>query len=91
MTKAFPRVLLGLATSSLLLAGCGPANPSINLLGSYFPSWMLCGLIGVIAAALLHAVLSITAVDEFIPVKLLAYASIAGSLAFAVWLAVFAN
>ena len=90
MTRAFPRILT-VAAFSLLLAGCGPANPSINLLGSYFPSWMLCGLIGVIAAALLHAALSVGGIDEFIPAKLLAYSSIAGSLAFATWLAVFAH
>ena len=90
MTRAFPRVL-GATAAVLPLAGCGPANPSLNLLGSYFPSWMLCGLVGVFAAALLHAALSIGGIDKFIPAKLLAYASIAASLAFVIWLAVFAN
>lgn len=31
----------------LMLTGCSRA-PSFNILGSFFPSWMLCGVIGIL-------------------------------------------
>ena len=33
--------------AALLTAGCSRA-PSFNILGSFFPSWILCGLIGIV-------------------------------------------
>jgi hypothetical protein len=47
---------LCLAAASLIpLTGCRGA-PSINLLGSFFPGWMLCIALGVIGALLLRQV-----------------------------------
>jgi YtcA-like protein len=44
------------ATASLIsLTGCRGA-PSINLMGSFFPGWMLCIGLGVIGALLLRRV-----------------------------------
>jgi YtcA family len=44
----FPAFRIGASTAPLLvLAGCSRA-PSFNILGSFFPSWMLCGLIGIL-------------------------------------------
>ena len=43
----------GIGTASpgvLLIAGCSRA-PTFNILGSFFPSWMLCGVIGILLAA----------------------------------------
>jgi hypothetical protein len=90
MTRIFLRVAPTTAWC-LALGGCVPANPSLNFLGSYFPSWMLCGLIGVVAAALLHAGLAVASIDEFIPAKLPTYIGIAASVALATWLVVFGN
>lgn len=45
------RIVLEL--SMLALLGCAPA-PSQNVFGSYFPSWMLCALGGLFAAALVR-------------------------------------
>jgi hypothetical protein len=53
--------LLLLATP-LLLSGCRGA-PSINLVGSFFPSWMLCVGFGVIGALLLRSVFVRTEVE----------------------------
>jgi hypothetical protein len=37
-----------LASFALLsLAGCDAGAPSLSLVGSYFPAWILCALIGV--------------------------------------------
>jgi len=40
-------------TALIFLAGCRGA-PSINLVGSFFPAWMLCVAIGVIGVLLLR-------------------------------------
>ena len=37
------------AAASLFLTGCGRA-PAINILGSFFPAWMICLTAGVIFA-----------------------------------------
>src|SRR5215831_2450235 len=35
--------------ATAMLAGCSRA-PSFNILGSFFPSWILCGVIGILLA-----------------------------------------
>ena len=46
--ETFQVVKIGALLSGLLLtAGCSRA-PSLNILGSFFPSWMLCGIIGIL-------------------------------------------
>jgi hypothetical protein len=40
----------------LLFTGCSRA-PSINIIGSFFPVWMLCGVIGVVMAFIVRALL----------------------------------
>jgi hypothetical protein len=40
----------------LLCAGCSRA-PSINIIGSFFPVWMLCSLIGVVTAFVVRSIL----------------------------------
>lgn len=57
--ERFPRphrVWMGLVTSLFLLmaAGCsGP--PTFNILGSYFPSWLVCVAISIVLTFLAHA------------------------------------
>jgi hypothetical protein len=51
-----------LSTTPILLGGCRGA-PSINLVGSFFPSWMLCVGLGVIGAILLRSVFVRTEVE----------------------------
>jgi hypothetical protein len=72
------------------LAGCESA-PSRNILGSYFPSWMLCILIGVILAIVARKILLATGVDPFIPSKQLVYLGLSVSLTFFTWLVWFGN
>jgi hypothetical protein len=48
--------------SLLFLSGCRGA-PSINLVGSFFPAWMLCVGFGVIGALLLRSVFVRTEVE----------------------------
>ena len=72
------------------ISGCHSA-PSRNILGSYFPSWMLCALIGIVLTVGVQRILVRAGIDEAIPVKLLAYLSLTVSLTFLTWLIWFGN
>jgi hypothetical protein len=68
------------------LAGCTGA-PSENILGSYFPSWMLCVLAGIGAAILVRQGLVAVGIDKALPAPLLVYLAFTVFFAFAIWLA----
>ncbi len=55
-------------------------------MGSYFPSWMVCSVIGIVASVALRELLVAAGINEFVFVPLLAYAAIAASVTMAVWL-----
>jgi hypothetical protein len=66
-----------------------PHAPTLDLLGSYFPAWMLCAAVGIVAAVVIRQVLVIVGVDEYVIVPLLTYVGIALSVTWLVWLLVF--
>ena len=47
------------------MTGCRGA-PSINLLGSFFPSWMFCMILGVLGALLLRQFFIKTKIDPYL-------------------------
>jgi YtcA family len=67
------------------LAGCSAA-PSQNILGSYFPSWMICALIGLVVTIVIRQLFAVAGIDRTLPVPLLVYLAIATAAAFATWL-----
>lgn len=67
------------------LAGCS-ASPSRNVLGSYFPSWMICALGGIAAAVIARTVLKASGLQREIPALLLVYLSIGAAFTFGLWL-----
>jgi hypothetical protein len=69
----------------LLLSGCSGA-PSQNILGSYFPSWMLCALAGIGLAMVAHRGFILVGIDSALPAPLLVYLALAVFFAFAAWL-----
>jgi hypothetical protein len=52
-----------------LIAGCDGA-PSRNILGSYFPSWMVCALVGIVLALVARGVLKATGLLQELPAPL---------------------
>ena len=50
--------------SPLGLGGCEPGAPSLSLVGSYFPAWILCSLIGVAVGLAARVALSATRLAE---------------------------
>ncbi|MCU1281210.1 MAG: hypothetical protein JWM53_4756 [bacterium] len=63
--------------------------PSLNIFGTFFPSWMLCALLGLVAALVAHGLLSRTRLGGEIKPALLAYPSIALSVTFILWLTLY--
>jgi hypothetical protein len=76
-----------LSTLSILLviSGCSH-SPTLNLLGSFFPAWMLCAVLGVVAAVIIHRILRYYGIDEYVLAPLLTYACFAVAGAFLSWL-----
>jgi hypothetical protein len=67
------------------LAGCS-ASPSVNIFGSYFPSWMLCAFAGLVLAALTSVAFGAAGIDKVLPVPLLVYLALSVAFAFGAWL-----
>jgi hypothetical protein len=86
-TRAKGRLLdrITAAAVSMLLVGCSSA-PSRNILGSYFPSWMICALIGLAATVALRALLAKTGIDAVLPMPIVVYLAFATAISLAIWL-----
>ena len=85
--RAKGRLLDGItvAAVSMLLGGCSSA-PSRNILGSYFPSWMICALIGMSASVAVRVLLAKTGIDAVLPMPILVYLAFATAFSLAIWL-----
>ena len=60
------------AASLIFLTGCRGA-PSINLVGSFFPGWMLCMILSVIGTLVVRQVFVKTGINEHLPVRVFVY------------------
>ncbi len=74
----------------LFLAGCSHA-PSQDILGSFFPAWMLCALGGLLFSVLVRLTLSRVGVNAFVPARLPVYGGLAIAATFFLWLLWFGN
>jgi hypothetical protein len=72
----------------MFLTGCGRA-PSFNVLGSYFPAWLLCIFAGIAGASIVASILSRLGMRSFIRWTILVYPCLAASIAFTLWLFLF--
>ena len=68
-----------------LLGGCDGA-PSRNILGSYFPSWMVCALVGIALALAARAIFKASGILAELPVPFVVMLAIACAGTFAMWL-----
>ncbi|WP_329742183.1 YtcA family lipoprotein [Dyella sp. A6] len=73
------------AMAVLLLSSCSAA-PSRNILGSYFPSWMLCAVFGIAGVAAIRFVLVRTGIDAALPLPVLVYLSLWIAVTLGLWL-----
>jgi len=82
------RDLLRLAPASLLafgLVGCNRA-PSQAILGSYFPTWMICTLIGLALVVVVRQLFVALSLDKALPAPLVVYLALTVAFSFAAWL-----
>lgn len=63
--------------------------PSISVLGAYFPSWMLCILVGVALTLAGHRVLAAAGLDAWIGPRGIVYPALALAFTLGVWVALF--
>jgi len=59
--------------------------PQINVIGSFFPSWMLCAAIGVVIAVIARQVFLRVGVDPYLGPRALVYPSLALLVTLALW------
>jgi hypothetical protein len=67
------------------LCGCDGA-PSRNILGSYFPSWMVCALLGMAVAGIARGILRSTGILQELPVPFVVILAIGCAATFTLWL-----
>ena len=69
----------------LLITGCGRA-PSFDILGSFFPAWLVC-----LVVAILLTVVSRMVLNRYVPIAwpVLVYPSLTAVFALLSWLALF--
>lgn len=55
-------------------------EPFVTLYGAYFPSWLICAMIGIISTVLIRIVLIRLGVDEGIPLRTIVYIALASMI-----------
>ena len=78
------------ATCAALLSstGCNRA-PSFNILGSFFPAWILCGVIGIVLTVIVRVALVRAKLEQELTPMILVYPCMAMFFTFTTWLLFF--
>jgi hypothetical protein len=78
------------AGASLILAptGCSRA-PSFNILGSFFPAWILCGVVGIVLTVVVRILFVRANFEKELSPLVLVYPCLAAFFTFSIWLLVF--
>ena len=78
----------GASAATLLAAGCSRA-PSFNILGSFFPSWILCGLVGILLTVAARLVFVRIKLEQQLKPLILVYPCLTAFFTFTMWLLFF--
>jgi hypothetical protein len=71
-----------------VLSGCGRA-PSFNILGSYFPAWLFCLVVGILLTAIVYWALDRLQLAKEIVWTIVVYPCLTAFFAFTLWLIFF--
>jgi hypothetical protein len=82
------RAMLAVLPGACVLAGCRRV-PTFNILGSFFPAWLICMFAGIVLAVVANRILFYFKVDTEIVLPILIYPCIALFFACALWLVCF--
>ena len=64
-------------------------GPQINVIGSFFPSWVLCAAIGIVVAVLARRLFVMVGVDPYVGPRALVYPSLAILVTLVLWVTLF--
>lgn len=82
LTRQFSTaLLLGQMFYSTACSGA----PSVTIAGAYFPAWLLCAVIAVVAAVFIRVLMVATGLSNFIPYQLAVCCSVGAILALMLW------
>src|SRR6202023_2912785 len=70
---------------ALPVAACS-YSPTMNLLGSYFPAWMLCAVIGIVASVIIRQILAVAGINDYVVAPPLTYVALAVCVTLLAWL-----
>lgn len=73
---------------TLMIAGCSRA-PSFNLLGSFFPAWILCGVVGILLTVAARLFFLRIKLEQQLKPLILVYPCLALFFTFTLWLLFF--
>jgi hypothetical protein len=86
------RTLLVLVTTGWLLTGCHSAHsPSVDIIGSYFPAWIICIVIGLVLTIIVRQCLLGFQIDRHLVRAPLVYLCLMVCFTLVVWLMFFSN
>ena len=68
-----------------LLSACTRA-PSVDILGSFFPAWIICCFVGIVLAIITYFIFARLGLHAAIPLQVLTYPCLAASYTFLTWL-----
>jgi hypothetical protein len=82
------------ARDTLVIAMCAALGgcqrvPSINVLGAFFPSWMLCAIVGIALTLIVRWVLIAAGADGELGPRVVVYPALALALGLGTWLLLF--
>jgi YtcA-like protein len=80
--------LLSAAPLTIEIAGCRRA-PTFNILGSFFPSWLICFFVGICLSAIANRIFARFALDKEILWPIFVYPCLALFFACTLWLIFF--
>ena len=61
-------------------------SPTMDVLGSYFPAWMLCAVIGIVAAVIIRQILAVAGINDYVVAPPLTYVALAVPATLLAWL-----
>jgi hypothetical protein len=64
-------------------------GPQLNVIGSFFPSWMLCVSIGIVVAVIVRRGFVRAGIDPYVGPRALVYPSLALLVTLVLWVAFF--
>jgi hypothetical protein len=87
--RTSPRLFISVSLSVFLILGCN-RNPNVEIVGSYFPGWLIALAIGVVLALGSHTLLRRHGMDHSIGPPALIYPGMVVLFTCLLWLCFFA-